>query len=137
MPSVAIIVVVEGGNMFPYIHIQGSCLSDFFSKVVCISGSQPAQHSTSINPPSLQFYLGYCEVALNSISMVDVSLLWAALCSGFTGIAYITCGTTESLVVGSGILLSRLIFVLLVLYWVNGEYEYLYMGWKWIDRGVF
>lgn len=76
-------------------------------------------------------------MALNSIPMVDVSPLWAAFCSGFTSIAYITCGRRESLVVGSGIFFSRLIFALLVLYWVNGESEYIYMGWKWIDRGVF
>lgn len=78
--------------MFPYIHIQDSCLRDFLSRGVCIghSGSQLTQHSASINPPSQQFYLGYCDVALNSIPMVDDSLLSRALCSGFTDIAYFT-----------------------------------------------
>lgn len=49
-------------------------------------------------------------MALNSIPMVDVSFLSRAFCLGFTGIACITCGTTESLAVGFGIFFSRLIF---------------------------
>lgn len=80
--------------------------------VVCIGhcGSQFTRHSTGIDLASLQLCLGYCGMALNSIPMVDVSLLWRAFCSGFTGITYITCGTAESLAVGFGVFFSRLIF---------------------------
>jgi hypothetical protein len=83
--SVAFRVVGEGSYTFS-IHTYPRFLSSgFSSRGVCIDhcGSQLIRHSTSMNTPSQQLYLGHCDVALNSIPTVDVSLLSRAFCSGF------------------------------------------------------